>query len=252
MVPSLDETLTPEPFCVAALIGLRVLEGREGRGQRFGAEADARWEAFRGRLHLGHRIELLLRDAAVTWGGAFSPSRAWAMPDVAGDEPFGPSWPGLDRNQGRRLWNRALALGELEPLAAFDVAAEAWGAEIRPPVDPASEPGPSMSFLVAGLGALRHMLELFSNQTHLSWPDQVTVLADDPATHQLAGLSAVLLGAPRATPVVPVPEGGDPAAVLDQANKVSALGLGEAVHSPDASPSVRRVLSAHGVPSGGL
>ena len=68
--------LTPQDrlaFYVAAVIGLRALDARESTPRRFGPDAEARWTQFAGALGVGDRIDILLRDAAGTWGAAFSP-----------------------------------------------------------------------------------------------------------------------------------------------------------------------------------
>ena len=73
-MPNLPTSADREAFYAAALVGLRALDARERVPRRFGPEADARWAQFKGALGLGDRLDLLLRDGAVTWGAAFSPS----------------------------------------------------------------------------------------------------------------------------------------------------------------------------------
>lgn len=80
-----------EAYYKAAILGLRALEAREGRGRRFGPDADARWERFRGKLHGGDRLQILLRDASAPWGVAFAASHVFRLEGVAVDEPFGAS-----------------------------------------------------------------------------------------------------------------------------------------------------------------
>ena len=100
MVPAPTER---DAFYAASLVGLRALDARERSPRRFGAEADARWAAFRGALGLSDRLDLLQRDAAVTWGEAFSPALAFGLPGLPEDEPFGSDWRGLADDRARRL-----------------------------------------------------------------------------------------------------------------------------------------------------
>ena len=83
-------------FYGAAVLGLRALDARGPTARRFGSEADARWTQFAGALGAGDRLDILLRDAARTWGAAFSPSECFGFFGLADDEPFGPDWGGID------------------------------------------------------------------------------------------------------------------------------------------------------------
>ena len=113
-------------FYRAALAGLRWLEIVEPTGRRFGPEADARWKGFAGHLTLTDRIDLLLRDAAVVWGAAFSAASVFQLPGLAADEPFGPDWPRTPEESVRGLWKETL---EIEPSSwdrAWELLLEAW------------------------------------------------------------------------------------------------------------------------------
>jgi hypothetical protein len=182
-----------ERFARAGLIGLRAYDATEGHGRRFGGEADARWEGFRGHLHRGDRIELLLADAAVTYGAAFAPSRAFLLPAVADDDPFGPEWPRLDSGTGRRLWTEAEKLDLGDPPALFERAAQALDVRFADGVD-VGVLNPATRLLVTGCGALHATVAAFAGEELLDWTEQVVVVADDPCERQLAGLAAVLLG----------------------------------------------------------
>jgi hypothetical protein len=84
-------------------LGLHALDARERTARRFGADADARWTQFAGALGAGDRIDILLRDAAGTWGAAFSPSECFGFFGLADDEPFGPDWGGIDDGAAKKL-----------------------------------------------------------------------------------------------------------------------------------------------------
>lgn len=217
--------LTPQDriaFYTAAVIGLRALDARESTPRRFGREAEARWTQFAGALGAGDRIDILLRDAAGTWGAAFSPSECFGFFGLADDEPFGPDWGGIDDHAAKRL------LAELDAPAALEHIADGLGVKAASvPVPPVT---PSTRLVVAGGTAIVSVAKVFSENKALSWTDQVVVISDKAAWRQLAGLAAVLLGARGRTALMRPPEG---------TNKLLTLGfahLDRAVISPDAEP----------------
>ena len=181
-------------FYAAALLGLRALDARESTPRRFGADSEARWTQFAGALGPGDRIDILLRDAAGTWGAAFSPAECFGLFGLADDEPFGPDWAGIDDASAKRL------LSEPVPPASLDNIAEQLGvATTSVVVAPVT---PSTKLIVAGAGAVLSVARTFADNRAFSWTDQVAVVSDVPATRQLAGLAAVLLGARGRTTVV--------------------------------------------------
>ncbi len=84
-----------DAFYAGAIAGMRVLDPRKRSPRRVGKDADSRWASFRGALSHADRIDFLLRDAAVTWGVAFSPAAAFGLFSLAPDEPFRPDWQSL-------------------------------------------------------------------------------------------------------------------------------------------------------------
>lgn len=208
-------------FYGAAVLGLRALDLRETTPRRFGAEAEARWTQFAGALGAGDRIDILLRDAAGTWGAAFSPSECFGFFGLADDEPFGPDWGGIDDASAKRL------LAEPDAPATLDHVAYRLGVKAASVPVPAVTP--STKLVIAGGTAIVSVAKVFAENNSLSWTDQVVVVADKAAWRQLAGLAAVLLGARGRTALVRPTE----------ADKLRALGfayLDAAVESPDAEP----------------
>lgn len=190
--PQTQEALAA--FYRAAVLGLRALDARESVPRRFGADAMARWAHFAGALGAGDRIDILLRDAAGTWGAAFSPSRCFDFFGLADDEPFGPDWAGIDDHAAKRL------LAEPDAPATLEHIASALGLKaVSVPVPPVT---PSTKLVVAGGGAIVSVARVFAESKTLSWTDQVLVIAGIPAWRQLAGLAAVLLGARGRTALV--------------------------------------------------
>jgi len=234
------------------LIGLRVLDAQEGRGRRFGDDADALWDNFKGHLHLGNRIELLLRDAAVTWGAAFSPARAYRLPSVAQDEPFGPDWPGLEGNLGRRLWNEALEVHPSDPAAEFDRMMTAL--DVRAAGAPTiGEVSSATRILASGLSALGALVREFRGRPNLEWSEQVVVVSDEAAERQLAGLAAVLFEASRATRLIdPLPGEQGPADAAQALREAGFSAVDRVALSTDARPAGRRFaeLVAPGIRGG--
>jgi hypothetical protein len=174
-------------FYGAAVLGLRALDARERTPRRFGADADARWKQFAGALGACDRIDILLRDAAGTWGAAFSPSQCFGFFGLAEDEPFGPDWGGIDDHAAKRLLAEPDAPATLEHIA--------YGLGVKAASVPVPLLTPSTKLVVAGGTAIVSVAKVFGDDRALSWTDQVVVVADKPAWRQLAGLAAVLLGA---------------------------------------------------------
>jgi hypothetical protein len=182
--PTADERAA---FYGAAVLGLRALDARERTARRFGPEAEARWMQLAGALGTGDRLDILLRDAAVTWGAAFSPSECFGFFGLADDEPFGPDWGGIDDPTAKRLLTEANGPVTLDGVAS---ALGVDGAAVSlPPLTPATK------LVVAGGAALVALAKTIAADRALSWTDQVAVIADKANFRQLAALAAVLLGA---------------------------------------------------------
>ncbi len=212
-----------ESFYAAALAGLHALESRERTSRRFGTDADARWQSFRGHLELADRIDLLVRDAAVRWQSGFSPALVFQLPYLADDEPFGPDWGGLTPAQAERLWRSAGTPADLSTCAAALGVADA---PVSCPI-----PEPSTRLIVAGGSAILGVAKLFFGRPELSWSNQVLVVAEVPANRQLAGLVAPVIGAKTATRLTA--PGDDVAAGLKAAGFATG---GDVVALEDAAP----------------
>jgi len=211
-------------FYAAALLGLHALEEREGTARRFGPDADSRWESFAGHLRLAHRIDLLLRDAAVKWGPAFSPAHVFELIGLAADEPFGPDWFPLDESEARRLWRETQTAGGLVDVARL------LGVERTEVALP--ELAAASTVCVAGGAAVLSIATTFADRPDLSWSKQVLVVAKHPEVRQLGGLVAPLTGAQGATRLVSPDD--------DVAGRIKAAGfprIAHAVVSEDADPA---------------
>lgn len=218
--------LTPQDraaFYAAAVLGLRALDARETTPRRLGADAATRWTQFAGALGAGDRIDILLRDAAGTWGAAFSPSECFGFFGLADDEPFGPDWGGIDDHAAKRLLAEHDAPSTLEHVAS--------GLGVKAAHVPVPAISPSTKLVVAGGTAIVSVAKVFAENKGLSWTDQVVVVANRGASRQLAGLAAVLLGARGRTALVRPTEGADRAL-----RAVGFAHLDAAVISPDAEP----------------
>ena len=218
--------LTPQDrsaFYGAAVIGLRALDARESKPRRFGPDAEARWTQFAGALGVGDRIDILLRDAAGTWGAAFSPSECFGFFGLADDEPFGPDWVCIDDYAAKRL----LA----EPDAPTTLEHIAYGLGVKAASVPVPPVTPSTKLVVAGGTAIVSVAKVFAGNKGLSWTDQVVVVAHKAAWRQLAGLAAVLLGARGRTALVRPTECAESAL-----RNAGFAHLDAPVVSPDAEP----------------
>lgn len=212
-------------FYAAAIAGLRALDARERTPRRFGPEADTRWAAFKGALTDADRVDLLLRDAAVTWGAAFSPADAFDLFGLAPDEPFGPDWQPMSSSVARR------AFTEAKPRPSPADIARLVGVVPQPVALPKITA--STRLAVAGGGALIAVAQAFSGQAELSWSDQVLAIATSPSTRQLAALLAVVVGSPARTRLT---RPGDDTRVLLKTAGFAQLDV--AVVSQDAEPAV--------------
>ncbi len=220
-------------FYEAAVLGLRALDARETSPRRFGVDADARWGQFAGALGAGDRVDVLLRDAAGTWGAAFSPSECFGFFGLADDEPFGPDWGGMDDRAAKRLLT--------EPDAPVTLEHIAYGLGVKTARVPVPAISPSTKLVVAGGAAIVSVAKVFAENTGLSWTDQVVVVANKAAWRQLAGLAAVLLGARGRTALVRPAEGAE--------GTLRAAGfahLDAAVLSPDAEPEAAELARKAG------
>ncbi len=189
-------------FYRAAAAGLRGLERRLGRACRFGDNARATWKHFavgsRAELKDEDRLDLLVREAAVTNPDGFAPRVIFAIPALADDEPFGPDWESCPRLVAQLLLREADKSAEYggDPLALLDVAAAAWGrgtqrvASMVQHIDPTSR----TRFLVAGTDAIRALASQFAGKPELDLSSQVTLVASGPAVRQLFGLAIALVG----------------------------------------------------------
>ena len=149
---------------------------------------------FAGSLGLGDRIDILLRDAAATWGAAFSPSECFGLFGLADDEPFGPDWHSIDDQAAKRLLADISAPTTLEQIAGTLGVSSAG--------DPVPTVTPSTKLVAAGGSAILAVAKVFAEDRTLSWTDQVAVAANAPKHRQLAGLCAVLLGSRARTVLV--------------------------------------------------
>jgi hypothetical protein len=229
----MDSTTSPavtpaqrEAFYAAAAAGLCALEVREGSSRRFGPDADMRWAAFRGALSDADRLDLLLRDAAVTWGAAFSPAAAFGLFGLAPDDPFGPDWRPIAAQTAHRLMEAPQAPPEPARIAAL------FGIAPQPVQLPALTP--STHLIVAGGAALLAVAQAFQGQGSLSWSHQVLAVAVCPEHRQLAALLAIPAGSTGGTRLVR--PGADLRAILTGAGFAQ---VDSAVVSPDAEPACR-------------
>lgn len=192
--PALVSPDQRDAFYAAAVAGLRALDARERVPRRFGSDADTRWTALRGALTDADRIDLLLRDAAVTWGAAFSPAEVFDLFGLAPDEPFGPDWRSLGGGPARRVFAEAgpppspVELARLLGLQPRDVPLPTISAATR--------------LAVAGASALVAVAQVFAEDASLSWSDQVLAVATEPTTRQLAALLAIFVGSAAKTRLV--------------------------------------------------
>lgn len=217
----------------AALRGLRFVEHRAPSGRRFGADADALWKGFAGRLDASDRIDLLLRDADTEWPGAFGARATFGLRATAEDEAFGAEWESLDGHAAAKLWAEIGAQAPTDVATVLREVCQAWELAVAP-----FEVGsldPTLRLAVSGASAIVATILAFAARSDLAWSRQVTVVADRPAERQLAALAAALLDASGGTTILGAAE---PEARAEPAP------LGRALVSDDADETARRFITA--------
>lgn len=244
LVPSQDQI---ESFYRAAALGLAVLEARAGGARRFGPDADARWNAFRGALQDWHRLDLLVRDAAVAHAAAFAPRVVFRLPALAEDEPSGPEWPGPPPDIAAELLRQAATATAADLDALLGDIARIWRLEPAAVSREATASiEPATRIACAGAGAVLSLARAFHGRSELDFADQVTLIADDPGTRQLFGLAITALGASRASSqrarilATGEPTGATAAAQPEPGQ--SAHRIDRAIASADAPPAAREAL----------
>lgn len=208
----------------ATLHGLRFVEARRATGRRFGAEADARWAAFRGDLTTADRIDLMIRDADAQWPRAFGARTVFVLRAVAEDEPFGMGWAGLDPVDAEDLWREHTMPAHDDVRGTVDAVARSWGTTLN--AFDVGKVDATEKFVVAGASAIAALIAAFAAGRDLDWTDQVVVVATAPAPRQLGALASALLNAGSETRFVEreadIPAGSWRVVVSDDANEADA------------------------------
>jgi hypothetical protein len=200
-MPARHSATEVSSYYASAIAALRFLEQLRPTGRRFGADADARWSAFRGDLNTADRIDLLIRDANAEWPEAFGARTVFGKRAVAEDEPFGPDWQPLDAVDAEQLWRSAVSVDAPASAAeALGAAAAAWGVTLGG--HDLGVIGATEKLVLAGPSAIGGALEAFRTGTALDWSTQVVVVATPPAHRQLGALAGALLRTTKATRIV--------------------------------------------------
>ncbi|MCR9166535.1 MAG: hypothetical protein ACE37F_37135 [Nannocystaceae bacterium] len=197
-MPRAIETTDRSAYYTAALQLLRFVEARAPSNRRFGTDADALWSTFAGGLKTCDRIDTLLRDADVQWPGAFGARSTFGLRAVAEDDAYGADWTSLDPMDGEKTWKTAgqgdAPSSPAEAIAALEAAWERSSSAV-----PMPNVGPTTKLVLGGLSAVVSAIHLFAQDDALSWPEQVTVVADAPAERQVAAAAAALLNETKPT-----------------------------------------------------
>ncbi len=197
-------------FYAAALSGLRALERRLPTDRRFGDNADARWQSFRGDLTTADRLDLLIRDADAQWPGSFGARTAFAMRAVSEDDPFGSGWSPLDPVDAEELWRSELAKSAPKSIGdGLNAVAAAWG--LKPKTAQVGPVDAAQKLLLAGPGSIIGAAAVFAEGSDLDWADQVICVATPPGHRQLAAVVAALLNSSRRCTILgaKAPQGED-------------------------------------------
>jgi hypothetical protein len=194
-----------ERFLVAGLFALRRMDALLPMPMRFGKDADARWGDFAGQLTLGDRIALLLRDAAVNWGSAFSLAAAINQDILAHDGLLPVDAKEFLKFRGELVWRRAFELSSPTGSDSWKTLCQVWGIPLSLPAVPHLSPGTKI--FVGGVGALSALLDVFGERPDLNWEAQVHFVVDGdikPLWKQQGAMAAIWRGSVRPTQVVGV------------------------------------------------
>lgn len=228
-----------QQFYRVGVLGLRVLDGRDAARRRFGPDAEARWQLFKGELGDGDRLDLILRDAAVTHPAAFAPRVVFAIDGLAEDEPFGPDWPGPEPTAVAGLLADDGQAGAGDIRRLLQSAAAMWGLQPRLVADTELESvGPATSIVAAGPGVVLSLACLFAARSGLDFADQVVLLGDHPGERQLFGLANVMLETTSAVRVLRCDT------ATEEARAVVGRRVDRFVVSADADDNQRRAIAA--------
>lgn len=207
----------------SALTCLRFIDDRRPTKRRFGPDAQALWNEFRGDLSDSERIDLMLRDADVQWPGAFGARTVFGLAGVAEDEAFGAEWESLDSVDAADLWRSVeRGQGPTDVIGALSAVAEAWALKLTPFDPPAVAPADRL--VIAGPSCIVALARVFTEGRDLDWADQVTCVATPPGHRQLAALASGLLNVTKRARIVSAAADGSP-----------LLGA-KLIVSPDATP----------------
>jgi hypothetical protein len=232
-----------EAFYRASLDGLRFLESREGKGRRFGEAALAAWQALGGELEPRDRLDLLLRDAAVTHPLAFSPRLVFELAALTDDEPFGPEWLGAPARLAETLLRDGTARGELDTAAVIAASAKRWGLP-EPTPSPAAEDQvgrvtAAAHIVLTGMSAMLALTTAAAGRRDWDLAEQVVLIADSAAERQLWGI-ALLATPSRKQPRVLTPADATP----ERVRELGIKHLDVAMVSEDAGPESQRAAGA--------
>lgn len=171
---------------------LQFVEQRRPTERRFGPDADARWNGFRGDLDTADRIELMIRDADAEWPSSVGARTVFAMQGIHEDDPFGSQWIGMDSVDAEELWRKVKAqAAPTTPLETLHAIADAWGRKLKKHAAPSIEATDRL--VVTGGSAIAAVIDRFAKGTGLDWTEQVVVVATSPWERQLAAAATSLL-----------------------------------------------------------
>jgi hypothetical protein len=121
------------------------------------------------------------------------------IPNLAAEEPFGPDWPVLPREDAKRIWDDIGQRTYQSGYEAFQDAAKTWNVPLAPDEVRDIDITPAVGLLVAGPSALAVAVRAFGQNQQLDWARQVAVVASRPEMRHLAGLAGPFVWSSRPT-----------------------------------------------------
>ncbi len=186
--------------------GLGALTSAQIGSVRFTPDADARWKAFRGELHDGDRLRILIADAAMSSPVGFSAREVFGIEGLTSDEAFGATWQHLKESQAQPLIRHAAKQAQNSPNLTATLAeiCNVWGLKPSVPNTGIPKITPASRVAIAGSGTVMAFAKAMHGRDDMDFADQLTLITNHPGERQLFGIAAALLQSPATLKVFTV------------------------------------------------
>jgi len=250
LTPTQDQAMS---FYRAALSTARLLD-QESDTRVLDADAEAAWRAYGGDLPAVIRCDLVLRNFAMLYPGAFAPGPVFGLSGWYDDDPWGTGFARPEATVVEGLF--ALRKVPASATDALDLAVAAWGlGSTGTPTDGGAafdfriegRISPSTTLVVSGARATTAVARAFLRGERLKPRTQIVLVSERPESRHALGVLCALLRDQG------VPQFADPRHQADEpvgrwaAREKQRLGVTQAhllVLSPDATAGEQEAARA--------